>query len=297
MSVAPSIRVCEVSPRDGLQNESAILPTQAKVALIEALTDAGLRHIEVTSFVHPKWVPQLADSGEVVAGIHRLPEVTYSGLCPNRTGLKRARRAGLTHVAIFLSASETHNLKNLRRPVAESLKEYGELFADGAMDGLRVRGYISTVLGCPYEGHIEPSRVAELSATLLEMGCEEVSLGDTTGIGTPKSVRTLLETLREHISLDAVALHFHDTRGLALANAIAGFEQGIRSFDASVAGLGGCPFAPGAAGNLATEDLVWAMERMGVRTGVDEGKLWRAGQLAARLVGRPLPGKVHLAGL
>ncbi len=291
------VRVVEVALRDGLQNETTVLSTQSKLALIDALVRARLGDIEVTSFVSPKLIPQLADAFDVASRLPDVRGVNFSALTPNAVGVRRARRAGLSHVAVFLSASRTHNLKNLHRTTEASLDLYRSLFSEGLLSGLHVRGYVSTVIGCAYEGDIAPGPVVELAEALLDMGCAEVSLGDTIGVGSPRLVRELVKAVASACPVERLALHLHDTRGLALANALAGLEAGIRIFDTSIAGLGGCPFAPGATGNLATEDLAWALAREGVETGLDLDLLWEAGVMAARLVGRPLPGKVHQAGV
>ncbi len=291
------VSVYEVSPRDGLQNEAAVVPTHAKVRLVEALLEAGLRRIEVASFVSPTWVPQMADAEQVVRLLPRRPEVTYSALVPNGRGLERALAVGIEEVAVFLSASEAHNRRNVNRSIAESLRGFDEVIEPAVAAGMRVRGYVSTVWGCPYEGEVDPRKARDIAEELLARGCYQVSLGDTIGVGTPLQTRRILEVFLERIEPGRLAMHMHDTRGTALANVLVGLEMGITTFDASVAGLGGCPFAPGAAGNLATEDLVYTLHGMGIETGVDLEKLWEAGKVAEAIVGRKLPGKVHLAGV
>lgn len=291
------VSVYEVAPRDGLQNESAQVATHAKVRLIEALVDAGVSRIEVGSFVAPKWVPQMADADEVFGMIERRPGVMYSGLCPNARGLHRALEADVDEVAVFVSASEAHNLKNVNKTVAETLSVFEAVIGPAVERGLRVRGYISTMWGCPYEGEVRPQRGLELARHLLSEGCYQVSLGDTIGVGTPLQTHRILELFLEEIPVEQIALHLHDTRGTALANVLIGLQMGVTTFDASVAGLGGCPFAPGAAGNLATEDLVYTLHGMDIETGIDLDKLWQAGQVAEAIVGRELPGKVHRAGV
>ncbi len=291
------VSVYEVSPRDGLQNEAAVVPTHAKVRLIEALLEAGLRRIEITSFVSPTWVPQMADAEQVAHMAPRREGVVYSALVPNGRGLERALGSDLQEVAVFLSASEAHNRRNVNRSIAESLRGFDEVVEPAVAAGLRVRGYVSTVWGCPYEGEVDPHRARDIAEELLERGCYQVSLGDTIGVGTPLQTRRILEVFLDRIEPTRLALHLHDTRGTALANVLVGLEMGIGTFDASVAGLGGCPFAPGAAGNLATEDLVYALHGMGIDTGIDLERLWEAGKVAEAIVGRKLPGKVHLAGV
>jgi len=303
--VAPRVTVYEVGPRDGLQNEAGAVPTEGKLALLRALADAGLSRIEATSFVSPRWIPQLADAGEVTAALPARPGLSFVVLVPNAKGLERLaaalRQAGAgrptVEAAVFLSASETHNLRNVNKTIAESLRELEGLVPAARAEGLRVRGYVSTVWGCPYEGRVDPGRAAEIAARLVALGCDQVSLGDTIGVGTPGQTREILARLTRDLPLERLALHMHDTRGTALANVLAGLEVGVTTFDASIGGLGGCPYAPGASGNLATEDLVYMLQGMGYETGVDFGKLIAAGALAQRLVGRRLPGKTLQAEL
>jgi hydroxymethylglutaryl-CoA lyase len=303
--VAPSVTVYEVGPRDGLQNEAASVPTADKLALVGALAAAGIRRIEATSFVSPRWIPQLADAGEVTAALPRLPGVSYVVLVPNAKGLARLvealRGAGEgradVEAAVFLSASETHNRKNINHTVAETLRELDTLVPAARAEGLGVRGYVSTVFGCPYEGRVDPERPAAIAERLVALGCEQVSLGDTIGVATPADVRRVLERILRTVPASRLALHMHDTRGTALANVVAGLDAGVATFDASIGGLGGCPYAPGASGNLATEDLVYLLHGMGYETGIDFAKLVAAGALAQRLVGRRLPGKTLQAEL
>jgi len=292
-----SVSVYEVSPRDGLQNESAQVATHAKVRLIDALVDAGISRIEVGSFVASKWVPQMADADEVCRMIERRPGVTYVGLCPNARGLERALAAKVDEIAVFVSVSETHNSKNVNKTIAQTLKAFEPVIGPAVGHGLKVRGYVSTMWGCPYEGDIDPKRGLELAQHLLGAGCYQVSLGDTIGVGTPVQTQEILDLFTAELPIEQIALHLHDTRGTALANVLVGLQAGITTFDASVAGLGGCPYAPGAAGNLATEDLVYTLHGMGIETGIDLEKLWQAGQVAEAIVGRELPGKVHRAGV
>jgi hydroxymethylglutaryl-CoA lyase len=303
--MAPRVTVYEVGPRDGLQNEARALPTDEKLALLAALADAGIPRLEASSFVSPRWIPQLADAAEVVARLPRREGTSYVVLVPNEKGLARLVEAlsrapsprPEVAAAVFLSASETHNRKNVNRTVAESLAELEALVPAARGHGLGVRGYVSTVWGCPYEGAIDPARGAEIAHRLLDLGCAQVSLGDTIGVGTPNQTRRILELVLARARPEQIALHMHDTRGTALANVLAGLEAGLTTFDASVGGLGGCPYAPGASGNLATEDLVYMLHGMGYETGIDFGKLVAAGALAQRLVGRELPGRALRAEL
>jgi hydroxymethylglutaryl-CoA lyase len=295
--VTDPVTVYEVSPRDGLQNETQVLSVADKRALVEALVAAGLRHVEVTSFVSPRWVPQLADAGELIRSLPAAPGVIFSALCPNTTGLERARLAGLKEAAIFLSASESHNQRNTNKSIQRSLEAFEELIPMARDAGMRVRAYISTVWGCPYEGTVDPRRALWIARELLHWGAYQVSLGDTIGVGTPLQTQDICRLFLGEFAADQLALHFHDTRGTALSNVLVGLDLGIRTFDAAVAGLGGCPYAPGAAGNLASEDLVYMLHGMGIETGIDLEALIRAGQVAERLLGRALPGKVHQAGL
>jgi hydroxymethylglutaryl-CoA lyase len=298
--VPPAVSVYEVSPRDGLQNESSTVPLRGKVRLIDALTAAGLRRIEITSFVSPKWIPQLADAdelAEVVMEHHAVPGVTFTALCPNARGLERAKKAGMKEVAVFMSASETHNKKNINKTVAATLDAFAETIGPAREAGMKVRGYVSTVWGCPYEGPVDAAKAIATAKTLYEMGCYQVSLGDTIGSGTPRQTREIMTRALGELPVDAVAMHMHDTRGTALANIVVGLELGVRHFDASVGGMGGCPYAPGAAGNVATEDLVYLLHGMGIETGIDLERLVEAARAAESIVGRTLPGKVHQAGL
>jgi hydroxymethylglutaryl-CoA lyase len=303
--VAPRVTVYEVGPRDGLQNEAGAVPTEGKLALIRALAAAGIPRIEATSFVSPRWIPQLADAAEVTAALPALPGVSYVVLVPNAKGLERLlealRRAGAgrpdVEAAVFLSASETHNRKNVNKTIDETFREFEALVPAARAGGLGVRGYVSTVWGCPYEGAVDPGRAAAVVRRLLAVGCDQVSLGDTIGVGTPGQTRRILGDLLADVPAERLALHMHDTRGTALANVLVGLEMGVTTFDASIGGLGGCPYAPGASGNLATEDLVYMLNGMGYETGVDFGRLVAAGRLAQELVGRRLPGKALQAEL
>lgn len=291
------VSVYEVSPRDGLQNESAQVATHCKIQLIDALTAAGIKRIEVASFVSPKWVPQMADGEQVCRSVERRDGVSYSSLCPNGRGLERALAANVDEIAVFISASETHNKKNVNKSIETTLKTFSEVVEPAKEAGLRVRAYVSTIWGCPYEGWVDPKVGLSIAQELLSRGCYQVSLGDTLGVGTPLQSAEILDLFLQHIPAEQIAMHMHDTRGTALANVLVGLEYGITTYDASVGGLGGCPFAPGAAGNLATEDLVYTLHAMGIETGIDLEALWQAGKTAAAIVGRELPGKVHRAGV
>ncbi len=277
MSSAEFVRIVEVGPRDGLQNEARIVPTQAKVELIERLAEAGLTFIEATAFVSPKWVPQMADHAEVLRGIRRRPGVIYSALTPNLQGFEAALASGATEVAVFAAASETFSRKNINCSIAESFDRFMPVMEAARKAGLRVRGYVSCALGCPYEGEVAPTAVSVVAQRLLESGCYEISLGDTIGTGTPKQVNAMLQAVSKHVPISRLAGHFHDTYGQALANIYAALEFGVRVFDASVSGLGGCPYAPGALGNVATEDLLYMLNGMGLESGVDMPKLISAG--------------------
>lgn len=291
------VSIYEVSPRDGLQNEKATVPLGDKVRLVDALVAAGLTRIEVTSFVSPKWIPQLADADDLVHALEPTPGVTFSALCPNAHGLSRAKAAGVREIAVFVSASETHNRKNINKSIQETLSAFEETVVPALEANLRVRGYVSTVWGCPYEGDVDPGRAVDIAKRLLDMGCYQVSLGDTIGVGTPRQTKAILERMLGEIEAPRLAMHMHDTRGTALVNILVGLELGIRDFDASVGGLGGCPYAPGAAGNCATEDLVYMLQGMGISSGVDLERLVEAGRAAESIVGRKLPGKVHQSGV
>ena len=297
--VPDQVSLYEVSPRDGLQNEAASVPLGGKMRLVDALVASGLKRVEITSFVSPKWIPQLADADDLAEAVlaHRAPGVSYSALCPNPRGLERAKAVGIEEVAVFLSASETHNKKNVNKSIAETLAAFADTIGPARAAGMRVRGYVSTVWGCPYEGAVSPDKSIAIAKKLYEMGCYQISFGDTIGAGTPKLTREIMTRALAELPNDAVAMHMHDTRGIALANVLVGLELGVRHFDASVGGMGGCPYAPGAAGNVATEDLVYMLHGMGVGTGVDLERLVESARVAESLVGRQLPGKVHKAGL
>ena len=291
------VSIYEVSPRDGLQNEAVTVPTTRKVRLVDALVDAGLKRIEATSFVSPKWVPQVADADEFVRLLPQRPDVIFSALCPNARGLERARLGNLREVAVFVSSSEMHNQKNVNKTVKETLHAFEDVIGPAVQLGMQVRGYVSTVWGCPYEGPVPLESSLRIARWLVEQGCYQISLGDTIGVGTPRQTQEVLRAFLSEFKPEQIAMHMHDTRGTALANIIVGLELGITTFDAAVGGLGGCPYAPGAAGNIATEDLVYALNGMGIETGIDLDKLWEAGQVAKALVGHELSGKVHKAGV
>jgi len=287
----------EVGPRDGLQNEPVKLPVDARLRLVGALAEAGLGRVEIGSFVRPDWIPQLADTDEVARRAPRLPNVRYTALVPNRTGLERAVAAGMREVAVFMSATESHNLKNTNKSVAQSLEQFGQVVPAAKQKGLFVRGYLSTIWGCPYEGKVDPKRALEIARQLRAIGCDELSLGDTIGVGNPRQTRQIVELFLGEFPATMLALHMHDTHGTALANCLAAMEVGVTTFDTSIGGMGGCPYAPGAAGNLATEDLASMLADMGIETGIDLDKLIAAGELAQGLVGHKLPGRRLQAAL
>ncbi len=289
------MRMVEVGPRDGLQNEAEIVPTAVKIALIDKLSATGLATVEATSFVSAKWVPQMADGAEVMAGIARRSGTSYPVLVPNMRGFERALAAGAKEVAIFAAASESFSRRNINCSIAESLERFQPVMAAATAAGVKVRGYISCVLGCPYEGTVAPAKVADVSARLAEMGCYEISLGDTIGVGTPGKAAEMIETVAARVPRERLAVHFHDTYGQALANILAALEGGITVVDSSVAGLGGCPYAPGAAGNVASEDVLYMLEGLGIETGVDLDALIVAGQFISVHLGRPPISKVSRA--
>lgn len=279
-----AVRIVEVGPRDGLQNEKHIVATADKVELINRLSATGLRSIEATSFVSPKWVPQLADAAEVFSTIQRRPGVSYPVLVPNEAGYERARAVGADEIAVFTAASEAFNRRNINASIDESLRRFEPVLARAREDGVRVRGYVSTVLGCPYQGEVPVAEVVRVSRVLHQMGCHEISLGDTIGTGTPRAARAMLRAVAAEVPMQALAVHFHDTWGQALANILACLEEGVAVVDAAVAGTGGCPYARGASGNVATEDVVYMLHGMGIQTGIDLPALAATGHwLAARL--------------
>jgi hydroxymethylglutaryl-CoA lyase len=285
-SVPESVRIVDVGPRDGLQNEKAEVPTQVKVELIERLADAGLQAVEATAFVSPKWVPQMADHTEVMERIRRKPGVGYPVLAPNLKGFEAALAAGAKEVAIFGAASEAFSRKNINCSIAESLERFRPVLEAAKQEDVKVRGYISCVLGCPYEGEVKPERVAEVAQALYEMGCYEVSLGDTIGTGTPGSTRAMIDACGRRVPIERLAGHYHDTYGQALANIYASLELGVSTFDSSIAGLGGCPYAAGATGNVATEDVVYMLNGLGIRTGIDLDRLVDIGQWICGVIGK-----------
>jgi hydroxymethylglutaryl-CoA lyase len=296
-SLPKAVEVYEVGPRDGLQNEMRVLSTDEKVELIQALVDSGLKRIEVSSFVSPRWIPQLADAEKLFSRVTRKTGVIYSALVPNLKGLERAKDIGLQEAAVFLSVTESHSQKNINKSVKEAISTVREVAVEAHKLGMRVRCYVSTVWGCPYEGLTPLKSVVDLLAALKDVPFYQLSLGDTIGIGTPLQTQRILEAVSAQIELSRIAVHFHDTRGTALANALVALEFGVTTFDSSIGGLGGCPYAPGAAGNLATEDLVFMLQGMGVDTSVSLEKLVNAGALAQSLIGRKLPGKYLQAAL
>jgi hydroxymethylglutaryl-CoA lyase len=290
-------RIVEVGPRDGLQNEGRSIAATDKVRFVDLLGAAGYEMVEVTSFVHPKAVPQLADAAEVLGAIERRPGVRYPVLVPNPRGMERALQAGAREVAVFTAATESFNRRNINATIDESLRNIGEVVRTARAEGVWVRGYISTVFGCPYEGAVAPDAPLRVAERLFELGVDEVSLGDTIGVATPREVEGVLGPAADRFGVDRVGLHFHDTRGTALANTLLALQMGYRIFDASAGGLGGCPFAPGAAGNLATEDLLYLLDGLGIETGVSLEAVMAASRFIADLVGHPLTSKVYQASL
>ncbi len=295
MAFPAEVRIVEVGPRDGLQNETADIGTANKIALIDRLSNTGLRSIEATAFVSPKWVPQMADAAEVLAGITRKPGIAYPVLVPNEQGYERARAAGATEVAVFTAASEAFNLKNTNASIDQSLERFRPVLERANADGVRVRGYVSTVLGCPYQGAVPLADVVRVSRSLHEMGCYEISLGDTIGIGTPDKARAMLKAVAAAVPMPALAIHFHDTYGQALANVLACLEEGVAVVDSAVSGAGGCPYAKGASGNVASEDVVYMLHGLGIRTGIDLALLADTGRWLAGLLGRETGSKVGKA--
>ena len=295
MPFPAEVRIVEVGPRDGLQNEQVDIGTANKIELIDRLSRTGLRSIEATAFVSPKWVPQMADAAEVLAGITRAPGISYPVLVPNEQGYERARAAGAAEVAVFTAASEAFNLKNTNATVAQSLERFRPVLERANADGVRVRGYVSTVLGCPYQGEVPLADVVRVARDLHAMGCYEVSLGDTIGIGTPAKARAMLRAVAVEVPMDALAIHFHDTYGQALANVLACLEEGVSVLDSAVSGAGGCPYAKGASGNVASEDVVYMLHGLGIRTGIDLPLLAQTGHWLAGLLGRDTGSKAGKA--
>ncbi|WP_444903696.1 hydroxymethylglutaryl-CoA lyase [Microbulbifer sp. CnH-101-E] len=295
MTLPKQVKIVEVGPRDGLQNEKQPISVETRIALVDKLSASGLSVIEAGSFVSPKWVPQMAASEEVLAGIQRNEGVIYSALTPNLKGYERAVEAKADEVAVFGAASEAFTQKNINCSIAESLERFRPLVEKAKQDGIPVRGYVSCVLGCPYEGDIDPAKVAEVSAALLEMGCYEISLGDTIGVGTPEAAKRMLEQVMARVPVEKLAVHFHDTYGQALANIYAALQMGVAVVDSAVAGLGGCPYARGASGNVASEDVLYMLNGMGIETGVDLQLLAEAGNFISEQLGRETNSRVAKA--
>ena len=293
--MSDQVRIVEVGPRDGLQNEKQIVPAATKIELIERLAATGLRTVEATSFVSPKWIPQLADAAEVYVGVRKRPGVAYPVLVPNLQGLERALAVGVREVALFSAASEAFNRKNINASIDESLQRFEPVMERARAEGLRVRGYVSTVLGCPYQGEVPLADVVRVAQALHRLGCYEISLGDTIGVGTPGKARAMLLAVAAQVPMAALAVHFHDTRGQALANLYACLEAGVRVADASVAGLGGCPYARGATGNVATEDVIYLLHGLGFATGVDLDALVETGRWISGQLGRDNGSRVGKA--
>jgi hydroxymethylglutaryl-CoA lyase len=291
------VTVVEVGPRDGLQNETAAVATADKIGFVDRLSAAGLSAIEVSAFVSPKWVPQMADAADVFAGMQRRPHVRYTALVPNLAGLERAHAAGLREVAIFAASSETFSRRNINQGIDASLENYAAVCERAGELGIRVRGYLSTAFGCPFEGDVRPERVAEIGGRLIASGVFEVAISDTIGIAHPGQVRRVVGAVAERVPLDRLALHFHDTRGTALANVLAALDLGIATFDASAGGLGGCPYAPGATGNLATEDLIYMLDGLGIETGVSLSALLEASRYIESRLDHPLPSRYYRASM
>ena len=290
-SLPRRVTVVEVGPRDGLQNEAAPVTVDDRVSFCNRLLDAGLKVVEVGAFVSPRWVPQMAGSDEVVRRVGRRPGAKTPVLVPNRQGFEQARQAGVKEIAVFTAASETFNRKNINATIDESFQRFAGFVPEAAKDGFWVRGYVSTCFGCPYEGQVKPEKVAEVARRLLEAGCHEISIGDTIGVGVPSQVTDVMGRLKEVVPARALAVHFHDTRGTALANVLAALQSGIATVDSSAGGLGGCPYAPGASGNLATEDLLYMLHGMGIETGVDLAQVAAASRAIAPRLGHPLPSR------
>ncbi|AUS09358.1 hydroxymethylglutaryl-CoA lyase [Laceyella sacchari] len=292
------IKLVEVGLRDGLQNERIILGTEDKVRVAKGLLAAGVRHLEVTSFVSPRWIPQLADATQLAHQLPSLADVVYRALVPNRKGAERAAQTPIHEWAVFMSASETHNRKNINKSISDTYPVLREVMEMAKEQGIRVRGYVSTVFGCPYEGKVSTAQVLRVCEQLLQMGVYEISLGDTIGVATPKAVKSLLQECQQHIPLTQIAGHFHDTRGTGLTNAYTALEMGVRTLDTSLGGLGGCPYAPGASGNLATEDVLYLLQQEGIDTGIDLARVCETSEFVQTKCRRPLPSKVlqsHLA--
>ena len=295
MSMPSHVRIVEVGPRDGLQNEKAVIGTADKIALIDRLSATGLRSIEATSFVSPKWVPQLADAADVYLGIRKEPGVSYPVLVPNEQGYERARAVGVEEIAVFTAASEAFNQRNINASIDESLARFAPVMERAKTDGVKVRGYVSTVLGCPYQGDVPLADVVRVANALHGMGCYEVSLGDTIGVGTPGKARAMLKAVSAEVPMSALAIHFHDTYGQALSNILACLEEGVAVVDSAVSGTGGCPYAKGASGNVASEDVVYMLHGLGIGTGIDLDRLAETGRWLAALLGRETGSKAGKA--
>jgi len=295
MTIPTQVKIVEVGPRDGLQNEKQIVPTEIKIELINRLAEAGVRVIEATSFVSPKWVPQMGDNTAVMQGIKRHPATVYPVLTPNLQGFDTAIQAGASEVAIFAAASETFSRKNINCSIAESLKRFEPILSAASALEIPVRGYVSCVVGCPYEGAIAPEQAASVAKTLFDMGCYEVSLGDTIGVGNPATIKRLIEACARQIPIQKLAGHYHDTYGMAVANIYASLQMGMATFDSSIAGLGGCPYAQGASGNVATEDVVYLLQGLGIETGIDLAKLALIGDWISTALNRPNGAKAGRA--
>jgi hydroxymethylglutaryl-CoA lyase len=293
--MSDQVRIVEVGPRDGLQNEKTPVSVEARIAFIEALVGAGLHTVEVGAFVSPKAIPQMVNSDSVLRGVNHLPDGEFHVLVPNERGYEAARAAGAKVIAVFASASEGFSRANINCSIAESIERFKPVVARAKADGVRARGYISCVLGCPYDGEVKPQAVVNVAKTLWDLGCYEISLGDTIGVGTPIKARQLLRAAAGAVPMASLAMHFHDTYGQALANLYAGMEEGVRVIDSAAGGLGGCPYAPGATGNVATEDAVYMLEGMGIKTGVDMPKLLAATNKVSKLIGRPSVSRVAAA--
>jgi hydroxymethylglutaryl-CoA lyase len=292
MTYPKRVRIVEVGPRDGLQNEKSTVPVETKVALINKLSDAGLQSIEAGAFVSPKWVPQMADTDKVYAAIEKKSGVSYPVLVPNAKGMEAAVAAGVKEIAVFAAASESFSQKNINCSIAESIERFTPVMEEAKKHGIEVRGYVSCVLGCPYEGEIKPEAVVKVAKALYDAGCYEISLGDTIGTGTPEKTRALLQAVKKEVPAAALAVHFHDTYGQALANILVALEEGIAVVDSAAGGLGGCPYAKGATGNVATEDVLYMLHGMGIDTGVSLEKVAEAGRYIADALQRPLVSKV-----
>ena len=293
MNIPANVNIVEVGPRDGLQNEKSIIPTEIKLAFIHALADAGLTTIEATSFVSPKWVPQMADHSEILAQLTPTGNIHYPVLVPNMQGLTAAMAAGVKDIAVFTAASETFSQRNTHCSITDSLERIGAVCEHAKRHQIRIRGYVSCVMGCPYEGEINPDKVIDVATTLQQMGCYEISLGDTIGVGTPLQAQNLIKQISQHIPITQLAVHFHDTYGQALANIFACLELGIQTIDSAAGGLGGCPYAPGASGNVATEDVLYMLNGMGIKTGVDFTKLLAASDIIHQHLNRPSRARAY----